>query len=80
MLIYQIKNILNDKSYIGRTKKTFAKILIRYRSECKKNINRPIIQAISKYGFNNFEFTIIENQINDYGELRKKEKYWIEKI
>ena len=81
MFIYQITNLVNNRIYIGRCKRnTINQLLIRYRYECKKFVYRPIILAINKYGFENFKFEIIENNIENYEKLIQQETYWITKL
>lgn len=68
MVIYEIKNIINGKIYIGkdttnRTSYYGSGVLIK--------------RALKKYGKNNFTKKIIDTA-NDNEELSKKEIYWIE--
>ena len=64
MLIYKITNNINDRVYIGQTTKTLKERKNNYYNEYKWNKNpRVIIQAMRKYGFNNFSFEIIEDNI-----------------
>lgn len=81
MLIYKITNNINSKVYIGQTTKTFEERKNAYFNEYKWSKNpRVIIQAMRKYGFDNFTFEIIENNINSQKELDKKERYYIMEI
>ena len=81
MLIYKITNNINSKVYIGQTTKTFEERKNAYFNEYKWSKNpRVIIQAMRKYGFDNFTFEIIENNINSQEELDKKERYYIMEI
>lgn len=58
--VYLIKNLVNNKRYIGSTIQSF-------KIRCKKHINEsrikqyPIYKAIRKYGIENFEFQIIKS-------------------
>ena len=77
-VIYKWTNIINNKVYIGKSV-DIAKRLREYRYEVKKNNQRPIIQALKKYGFDSFTFTIIENCDNlDDTEILLREQYWID--
>jgi len=58
--IYKWTNLINGKVYIGKSVDV-AKRLREYRYEVKQQSKRPIIQALIKYGFENFKFEIIEN-------------------
>lgn len=76
--IYCITNLINGKKYIGQS------INIEHRwKEHKQNAfnpnreeyNKPLYQAIRKYGLDKFSFEIIEECPLE--ELNEKEIYWI---
>lgn len=77
--IYKITNILNNKIYIGQTKRT---IEVRWKghltsafNSSQNSYNYPLYKDIRKYGIENFKISIIEKcPIN---LLDEKEKYWI---
>lgn len=77
--IYQIKNIINNKIYIGSSK-NFQKRKIRHLRDLKKGSHHCIYlqRAYSKYGIENFVFEILEECIAV--ELFDKEKAWINKL
>ena len=58
--IYKWTNLQNGKVYIGKAL-DMAKRLRGYRSEINKGSQRPIIKALRKYGFEGFQFEVIEN-------------------
>ena len=67
------KNINNNKVYIGVTKQ---KPLQRWQNgEGYKN-NEHFYSAIKKYGWDNFEHTILE-LVDTIEEASNKERYWI---
>jgi len=68
MIIYEIKNMINGKSYIGQHS---SKELGSYWGSGKL-----IKMAIEKYGIENFERIILERCSNKE-ELNEREKYWI---
>jgi len=68
MIIYEIKNKINGKSYIGQHS---SDELGTYWGSGKL-----IRKAIEKYGIENFERTILESCPNK-NELNEREKYWI---
>lgn len=68
MIIYEIKNKINGKSYIGQHS---SDELGTYWGSGKL-----IRKAIEKYGIENFERTILERCSNK-NELNEREKYWI---
>lgn len=80
MLIYLITNKINNKKYIGQTIKNLDERIIdyyreyQYRTDCE----RPIIRAMRKYGFDNFVFEIVEDNIESQDELDSKEIYYID--
>ena len=79
MLIYKITNTINNKIYIGQTTQTLSGRIHNYKSEVKfyKGNPRPIILAMRKYGFENFCFEIVEDNIQTKEELDEREIYYI---
>lgn len=78
--IYQIRNLVNNKIYIGSSENFY----LRYRShfyELDKNNHRndKLQRAYNKYGKNNFIFEVIEHTKNK-GKLLEREQYWIDKL
>lgn len=77
-VIYKWTNLINGKVYIGKSV-DIAKRLREYRHEVNRGHQRPIISALRKYGFENFQFEIIEDCDNlSNEELLQKEQYWID--
>jgi group I intron endonuclease len=70
MLIYEIKNKLNGKSYIGQYGRDIKKFNEYWGS------GKLIKAAIKKYGIENFEKNILE-YCSSKKELDEKEVYWI---
>ena len=75
--IYQIKNKINGKSYIGQTNNYHRRFLehknFGYDNEEETKI---LYSAFKKYGIDNFDFIILEKTIN-YNE---REKFWIKEF
>lgn len=76
--IYQIKNLIDNKIYIGKAKCIYSRIinhitLLRSKS---KNENRYLINAWHKYGENNFEYSVLEYVNLEENLLKEKELYW----
>ena len=80
--IYQIKNKINGKSYIGQS----YNIYNRWKQH-KRVINDgsnsvmkeyPFYQALKKYGIENFDFIILEECPAE--QLNEREKFWIMKL
>lgn len=76
-LIYKIENSINNKIYIGKTTRSFNE---RKREHCKdyKTKDTLLYRAMRKYGLENFQFEIIEDNIPNE-EISAKEKEYIKK-
>ena len=71
-----IKNKINGKIYVGKTKRTLA---VRVNEHIKGAADSLIHRAIIKYGFENFEVSVLE-KCNSMEELNEREKFWISKL
>ena len=74
--IYKITNDINGKIQIGKTEFSVEK---RFKEHCHDRINRkyenrPLYQAMNKYGIEHFHIETIEETDNP----SEREKYWIE--
>lgn len=75
--IYQIRNVTNNKVYVGRTKCLYTRSCHHRENLIKKNktqVNDYFLKAVTKYGINNFVFEVLEIS-ND--NLVEKEYEWI---
>lgn len=80
MYIYRLTNKINNKIYIGLTKKTPKYRLSEHLSEVKRNSKHAIHCAIRKYGIDNFSFEVIhEVTTNNREDLINAEIYFIKK-
>lgn len=77
--IYCITNLINNKKYVGLS----SNILRRWGehkripfNESSKEYNYPLYRAIRKYGLENFNFEILERNLDDK-QLKEREAYWI---
>lgn len=70
--IYQIKNKVNGKVYIGQS----VDIERRFNSHKNSNEDHPLYRGFKKYGIDNFSFEIIEECL--VSELNDKEIYYID--
>lgn len=76
--IYKITNLINGKSYIGKTLSTIEE---RWKEHCRdarreRCEKRPLYSAINKYGIENFKVEQIEEC--DDNIVNEREVYWIE--
>jgi group I intron endonuclease len=76
--IYLIKNLINGKVCVGQTDRTLAKRKWEYHSNFNNNEchNPYLLNAFKKYGWDNFEFTVIDTALN-LDELNQKEIFYI---
>lgn len=77
--IYQIKNKVNSKSYIGSSTR-LSKRWKRHLTDLKCNVHHSLAlqRAFHKYGYNNFEFIILENC--EEGKLLEREQYYLDNL
>ena len=77
MRIYLIKNIINGKIYVGKTKNSLACRWSGHKSVARNSPSTsPIYNAIRKYGEDNFSIEEID-RAESLSELKRKEFYWI---
>ena len=75
-LIYKITNILNGKSYIGKTSRSFeARKGEHLRSYLNENKTSILYRAMRKYCIENFQFDIIEDNIPNELLSQKEQDY-----
>ena len=79
MLIYKVTNLINNKIYIGKTKKSLE---IRKRSHIKRMQSpkgKPLFfqRALKKYGLDNFKWEVLLEGCMSDEELCEKERYYI---
>jgi len=76
--IYKIQNLTTGKVYIGKTKcfyKRYYQYVSDVRNKSKERINSYLLNAFSKYGFDNFSFEVIEFCSLD--ECSERELFWM---
>lgn len=78
--IYIIKNTINDKVYIGQTIQSVERRFNKHKNDSLKDYGvyktNKFYRAIKKYGFENFYYEILEDNINEE-RLDEREIYWI---
>jgi group I intron endonuclease len=76
--IYQIKNKINNKSYIGSSISIYKRLLVHTRFlNNNKHHSIHLQRAYNEAGKDNFEINILECVL-DLNVLRERESYWIE--
>lgn len=75
--IYCVTNLINDKKYIGQTVLTLEQRKNRHLNTKKRSYFQ---QALKKYGFENFHWEIIEENILDSEKLNLLEQEYITKF
>lgn len=80
--IYGIRNKLNQKIYVGKSKNIKAR-WAGHKSDLKKKLknkdtNRHLWNAVQKYGLDNFEFIILEELPIDEVIFKIRELYWMD--
>jgi group I intron endonuclease len=82
--VYQIKNLLNNKIYIGSTFRKCGKgFWVRYNQYVKHKqtyFNKKLLNAINKYGLENFIFEVLEVVNTSVKDCRIKEEFYIKKF
>lgn len=74
--IYIIRNIKNDKVYIGSAKSILSRLSNhKYQLNRNKHFNKHLQSSYNKYGIENFTFNILEE--TDLLNLEKLEEFYI---
>lgn len=72
MVVYKITNTINNKVYIGQTKKSIKR---RFSEHCRQTVCKKLSRAIKKYGKDNFIIEILEENNNQEVIDKLEEKY-----
>ena len=73
MVIYEIRNKVNGKVYIGQTIQEANRRWLEHVSIARSNKNHPLYNSMRKHGTNNFSFTVIDSA-SSIDELNEKER------
>lgn len=76
--VYIIMNPFNGKVYVGRTNNFYNRYhqyVYAYRTRGTKHINSYLMHSMDKYGFDEFEFSVIEYCGID--SQKDRELYWM---
>lgn len=76
--VYQIRNKINGKIYVGSTTTNFRHRFLQYKSGFLRKLdNQPVLyRALRKYGIENFSFEIVA--IVKKKNVLQKEQYYID--
>jgi group I intron endonuclease len=80
MFIYKISNTINNKVYVGQTKKVFHSRMNSHKCLLRNNkhYNKHLQLAWNKYGEASFTFEVIEQLDPEMNfDLSNLERYWI---
>lgn len=77
--IYQIKNTVNNKIYIGSTSNLYQRLRYHHYNSLKRGTHKNIHlqSAWNKYGEQSFEFSVVELTENVQTILLEREKYYL---
>ena len=78
--VYQIRNLINNKVYVGSAVDINRRKREHYTQLSKgKHCNQKLQNAYNKYGVENFSFEIVES-VKDLQQLISQEQYYIDKF
>lgn len=80
-IIYCFTNQINNKQYIGQSicqkNERYNNHKSSYKNKNSNEYNSPLHRAFRKYGFENFTYEILANDISDVNILNQLEIYYI---
>jgi len=74
-VIYKITNLINGKNYIGQTNNLKRRIGVHKNDSIKSN--KPLYKAIRNYGWENFDVSVLLENIEDQNEVNHWETIFI---
>ncbi len=75
-IVYKIQHRESGKIYVGKTSRTLDERMNEHTSKSRVTSNSYIDRAISKYGIDAFEVTVIE-ECDTEEKLNEREIFWI---
>ncbi len=73
--IYVIRNLVNDKVYVGQTIKPGQRKASHFNAIKDPTNERPLPRSMRKHGVENFRFEVLEECADD--QVDEREKHWI---
>ena len=77
MLVYKATSQTTGKVYIGITINTLEYRKSQHERAAIEGKTYHFYNAIRKYGFSDFIFEVIEDNIDNIDTLSQRERYWI---
>lgn len=78
LVVYSITNKINNKRYIGITSNFYERKRVHlWGMKTLKHKNTKLLNAVKKYGFENFDIEILENIEGDKLDALIRENYYI---
>ncbi len=80
--IYVIKNLVNNKIYIGKSINIYERIRQHINLLNKKSLdeNRYLINSWHKHGRENFQYYVLEYLEKDESLIKERELYWMKEL
>ena len=77
--VYLLKNIINDKCYIGSAKNIKHRLQQHLRDlQSSRHINKYLLRAFHKYGQDSFVYTILEKCDSDRNTMLTEEQKYLD--
>lgn len=78
-IIYVAENTVNGKRYVGQTRRTFELRKKQHKRDIER-LDLKLYRAIRKHGWDNFNWAIIVEGIENIDSLNRLEQYWIKEL
>ena len=78
-IIYVAENTVNGKRYVGQTIRKFEYRQAQHKKDSKR-LDLKFYRAIRKYGWDNFNWAVIVEGVEDIDSLNRLEQYWIKEL
>lgn len=79
MVIYLIRNRVNEKVYIGKTKRSLQARWTVHLKSAKRGDKQTLYAAIRKYGVESFDVCLLSGYAESIEDLNSQERYFIAK-